>query len=208
MSAETITVLIVEDHFVVRAGLRAVIKKEPDMKVVAEAKNGADAITLHRAHRPDVTLMDLHLPGVDGMAAMRAILGERPEARVLVLSTYGAEEQLLGAMQAGARGYYMKHVEKRELLAAIRAIHAGERVWSPELSVQATEGLSRPELTPREREVLTLLGSGLANAGIAESLGISEGTVRVHVSHLLAKLGCAEKAQLVAEAFRRGIIKV
>ena len=208
MSARIITVVIVEDHFVVRAGLRAVINKEPDLKVVAEAKSGTEAIELYRAHRPDVTVMDLQIPGLDGVSAMRAILAEWPEARVMVLSTYGGEEQLLGAMQAGARGYFLKHVEKRELLAAIRAIHAGERRWPPELSTQVTERLGRPELTPREREVLKLLASGLGNAGVAESLGISEGTVRVHVSHLLAKLGCAEKAQLVAEAFRRGIISL
>ena len=207
MSAETITVMIVEDHFVVRAGLRAVINKQPDLKVVAEAKSGTQAIELSRAHRPDVTLMDLQIPGLDGIAAMRAILAERPEARIMVLSTYGGEEQLLGAMHAGARGYFLKHVEKRELLAAIRAIHAGERRWPPELWTRVSEGLRRPDLTPREREVLKLLASGLANAGIAESLGITEGTVRVHVSHLLDKLGCAEKAQLVAEAFRRGILE-
>jgi two-component system, NarL family, response regulator len=198
--------MIVDDHFVVRAGLRAVIGKEAGLKIVAEAKSGTEAVELYRTHRPDVTLMDLQIPGLDGIVAMHAILAEWPEARIMVLSTYGGEDQLLRAMQAGARGYFLKHVEKRELIAAIRGVHAGERRWPQELSARLTEGLRRPELTPREREVLKLLASGLANAGIAESLGISEGTVRVHISHLLAKLGCAEKAQLVAEAFRRGLM--
>lgn len=201
-----IRILIVDDHFVVRAGIRAVIDEQPDMTVVAEARNGREAVELFPSHRPDVTLMDVRIPGQDGIATTRAILEKWPDARIVMLSTYGADEQLLGAMQAGAWGYFLKHVEKDELLVSIRAVHAGERRWPPELSKQAAEAMSRRELTPREHEVLTLLASGLATPGIAESLGISEATVRVHLSHLTMKLGCTEKAQLVSEAFRRGFI--
>ena len=139
----SVRVLIVDDHFVVREGIRAVIDEQADMAVVAEARNGREAVELFREHRPDVTLMDVRIPGQDGIATTRAILQEWPDARIVVLSTYGAEEQLLRAMQAGAWGYFLKHVEKDDLLAAIRAVHAGERRWPPELSKQATEAMSR-----------------------------------------------------------------
>lgn len=201
-----IRLLIVEDHFVVRAGLRAVISTQPDMEVVAEARNGAEAIALFRAHHPDVTLMDLQIPGIDGVSSIRAILGDAPDARVMVLSTYGGEEQVRQALDAGARGYFQKHTPEEELLAAIRAIHAGEERLPPGLSARVAEGKSRPPLTAREREVLLLLAAGLTDAGIATTLHVSDATVRVHVSRVVAKLGCNERTQAVAEAFRRGFL--
>ncbi len=203
-----IRVLIVEDHFVVRAGLRAVVNAQADMKVAGEAKSGPEALELHRLHAPDVTLMDLQIPGLDGISAIRAILAATPEARILVLTTFGGEEQIAEALEAGARGYFLKHVDEEELLSAIRAIHAGEERVPVQVASRIAERQSRPELTVREREVLVLLAQGLTDAGIAATLKVSEPTVRVYVSRLVAKLGCEERTQAVAEAFRRGFIRL
>jgi two-component system NarL family response regulator len=209
MSDEPIRVLMVEDHFVVRAGLRSILSTQADITVVAEAENGTEAVALHKVHAPDVTLMDLQIPGVDGIAAIRSILQASPGAKILVLSTYGGEEQVVQAMQAGARGYFLKHVKMEDLLAAIRAVHAGEqRLLPPEVESRITERLGRPELTTRERQVLLLMARGLADEGIAVALDMSAVTVRVHVSRLIGKLGCEERSQAVAEAYRRGFLRL
>jgi two-component system NarL family response regulator len=208
MNGGKIRVLMVEDHFVVRAGLRAIINTQADMTVAAEAESGLEAVVLYEQHAPDVTLMDLQIPGLDGIAAIRAIVKEAPEARIIVLSTYGGEEQVAQAMQAGARGYFLKHVKMEELLSAIREVHAGEQRLPPEVESRITERLGRPELTAREREVLVLMAKGLADEGIAVALNMSQVTVRVHVSRLIVKLGCEERSQAVAEAFRRGFIRL
>lgn len=203
-----IRLLIVEDHFVVRAGLRAVIHTQPDMEVVAEARSGTEAVDLFRRHRPDVTLMDLQIPGPDGVSSIRTILAEAADARIMVLSTYGGEEQVRQALEAGARGYFQKHVDEQELLSAIRAIHAGEERVPAGLSTRIAEQRNRPPITARERQVLLLLAAGLTDAGIAATLDVAEATVRVYVSRVVAKLGCEERTQAVAEAFRRGFLRV
>jgi two-component system NarL family response regulator len=203
-----IRVMVVEDHFVVRVGLVEVIHSQPDMAVVAEAKNGLDAIDLFRRHSPDVVLMDLRIPGLDGLGAMTSILEEWPAARIVVLSTFGGEEDIIRAIRAGARGYYLKDVGGEELIAAIRAVHAGERRLPLSVSSQIAERMSRPELTPREGEVLSLMVRGVADPAIATALGVSDRTVRVHVSNLAAKLGCSGRAHVVSEAFRQGFIHV
>ena len=208
MNEQRIRVLMVEDHFVVRAGLRAIINAQQDMTVVAEAESGPEAVELHMRHAPDVTLMDLQIPGLDGISAMRAILTDAPDAKIMVLSTYGGEEQIVQAMQAGAHGYFLKHVKMEELLSAIRAIHSGEQRLPPEVESRMTERLGRPGLTARESEVLVLMARGLADEGIAVALRMSPVTVRVHVSRLIVKLGCEERSQAVAEAFRRGFVRL
>jgi DNA-binding NarL/FixJ family response regulator len=204
---ERIRVMIVEDHFMVRVGLVAIINSQTDMVVVAEAKNGLEAIDLYGQHNPDVTLMDLRIPGVDGVAAILEIVRRYPEARIIVISTYGGEEDIFRAMQAGARGYYLKHVEGQELVAAIRAVHAGETRLPAEVAARFEARARRVELSPRETEVFQLMAKGMSNKEIATALFISEGTVRVHVSHVLLKLGYSDRVQAVSEAFQRGLIR-
>jgi two-component system NarL family response regulator len=203
-----IRVMIVEDHFMVRVGLVAIINSQPDMVTVAEASNGPEAIELFAKHRPDVTLMDLLIPGLDGAETIAEIVKRYPGARLIVISAHGGDEDIFRAMQAGARAYYMKHVEGQELVAGIRAVHAGECPLSPEVAARLVARMRRAALSPRELEVFRLMAQGKSNNEIADALAISERTVRVHISHLLVKLGCNEKTQAVFEAFQRGILHV
>jgi len=203
-----IRVMIVDDHFMIRVGLAAIINSQPDMAVIAEGRNGLEAIELYDKHQPDVTLLDLRLPGLDGVKAIGEIIKKFPEARIIVISTYGGDEDIFRAMQAGARTYYMKHVDGQELVNAIRAVHAGECPIPPDVASRLVARMRRSELSPREMEVCELLVRGMSNKEIGNELKISEGTVRVHVSHLLPKLGCTDRAQAIAEAFRRGIVHV
>jgi len=200
--------MIVEDHFVVRVGLKAIINSQPDMTTVAEAGNGRQAVEAFEQHKPDVTLMDLRLPGQGGIDAISAIIAKHPKARIIVLSTYGGDENIFRAFQAGARAYFLKDVKGQDLVQAIRAVHAGQRPLPPEIADRLLERVPRTALSSREGEILTLIARGRSNKEIATDLSISEGTVRVHASNLFAKLGCSDRAQAVSEAFRRGIIDV
>jgi len=206
--SERIRIMIVEDHFVVRVGLAAIINSQPDMITVAEAGNGRQAVELFEQRQPDVTLMDLRIPGLNGIEAIAAIIGKSPRARIIVLTTYGGDEDIFRALQAGARAYLLKDVKGHELLNAIRAVHAGQRPLPPEIASRLAERVHRSELSPRELEILKLIAKGRSNKEIANSLAISEGTVRVHASNIFSKLGCNDRAQAVAEAFQRGIIYV
>jgi two-component system NarL family response regulator len=201
-----IRTMIVEDHFVVRVGLTSIINSQPDMVNVAEAGNGTQAVELFVKHQPDVTLMDLRLPGLSGIEAITAILAPFPKARIIMLSSFGGQENVFRAFQAGARAYFLKDVKGRDLLDAIRAVHAGQRPVPPEIASCLAERLPGPELSAREAEILRLISNGQTNKQIAASLGISEGTVRVHASNVFAKLGCSDRAQAVAVAFQRGIV--
>ena len=203
-----IRVMIVEDHFMVRVGLAAIVNGQPDMVTIAEASNGYDAIELWGSHRPDVTLMDLLMPGLDGVETISEIMRGHPEARIMVISAHGGDEDIFRAMEAGARAYYLKHVGSQELLAGIRAVHAGECPLSPEVAARLVERMQRAQLSRRELEVFKLMAQGMSNNDIAAKLGISERTVRVHITHLLVKLGCSDKSQAVFEAFQRGILHV
>ncbi len=203
-----IRVMIVEDNFMVRAGLSAIINSQGDMFTVAEGTNGQEALDLFDKYRPDVTLMDLLLPGLDGVEAMTEIRKKHPQARMIVISAHGGDEDIFRAMQAGARAYYMKHVEGQELVDGIRAVHAGDSPMSPEVAARLVERMRRAELSPREREVFKLMAQGMSNNDIAAQLSISERTVRLHITHLLVKLGCNDKSQAVFEAFQRGILHV
>ena len=205
---EKISIMIVEDHFVVRAGLTAIINSQSDMFTVAEAGNGRQAVELFEQHRPDVTLMDLRIPALNGIEAIAAIIKQSPRAKIIVLSTYGGDEEIFKALQAGARAYFLKDVKGQDLINAIRAVYAGQRPLPPEIASRLAERIPRSELSPRELEILKLIAKGGSNRAIATALAISEGTVRVHASNIFAKLGCSDRAQAVSEAFHRGIIYV
>ena len=205
---ERIGVMIVEDHFVVRVGLAAIINSQPDMFTAAEASNGRQALELFDRHRPDVTLLDLRLPGMGGLEVLAAVTGKYPKAKVIILSTYGGDEDIFRAFQAGARAYFLKDVKGQDLINAIRAVRAGQRPLPPEIAARLAERIPRSELSPRELEILKLISQGGSNREIANSLNISEGTVRVHASNIFAKLGCSDRAQAVTEAFKRGIIYI
>jgi two-component system NarL family response regulator len=201
-----IRTMIVEDHFVVRVGLRAIINSQPDMVNVAETGNGQKAVELYEQHRPDVTLMDLRLSGLNGIEAISAIREKFSPARIIVLSSFGGTENIFRAFQAGARSYFLKDVKGRELVDAIRAVHAGQRPLPKEIASCLAERIPCPELSPREMEILKAIANGESNKEIASRLTIGEGTVRVHASNIFAKLGCNDRAQAVAVAFHRGII--
>jgi two-component system NarL family response regulator len=205
-SVNKIRVLIADDHFVVRAGLSTVINSEPDMTVVAEAMNGKQAVDLHRQHRPDVVLMDLRMPEMNGVDAISAIQRESPDSRIIVLTTYDGDEDIYRALQAGARGYILKDMVGDELLDAIRAVHAGQRRIPASVAARLAERMPRSELTPRELEVLQLIVKGKSNKEIAAELFVTEGTVKVHVNNLLSKLGVSDRTQAATAAIQRGIV--
>ena len=205
---ERLKVMIVEDHFVVRTGLSAIINSQPDMTTVAEARNGIEAVEMFREHQPDVVLMDLRIPLLSGTEAIAAIIKEFPRAKIIVLSTFGGDEDIFQALQAGARAYFLKDVKGHDLIGAIRSVNAGQRLLPPEIAARLAERIPRSELSPREMEILRLIAKGSSNKDIANTLEISEGTVRVHASNIFAKLGCNDRAQAVSEAFQRGIIHI
>jgi two-component system NarL family response regulator len=200
-----IRVLCVDDHEVLRQGLTAVIGTQPDMEVVAEAADGQAAIDAFRDSRPDVTLMDLRLPRVSGSEAIAAIRRDWPQARILVLTTYDGIDDVHRALHAGARGYLLKDTLRRELVEAIRTVHRGG-VWvSPSVAQRLAESLHLTALTPREHDILGCIVRGQSNKEIAVELGVAEGTVRIHVSHVLEKLSVSDRTQAAVAAIERGI---
>ena len=206
--ASPIRVLIVDDHFVVRAGLAAMIGTQPDMVVAGEAGDGEQAIERYRSERPDVVVMDLRLPKVGGFEATVAIRNEDPGARVVVLTTYDDEEDVYRCLMAGAAAYLLKDSLHADLLDIIRKVHAGERHIPETVAQRLAERMGRPELTPRELEVLRMVARQLDNRAIAAALGISQSTVKVHVSNVIAKLGVADRTQAIISAHRRGIVRI
>jgi two-component system NarL family response regulator len=198
--------LIAEDHLIARVGVKTIIDLQPDMMVVAEASNGAQSVDLFRKHRPDITLMDMRMPLLSGVQAAQAILAESPTARIIGLSTYGGDEDIRRALQAGMRSYLTKDVLHDELIRAIHAVHAGE-IYLP-ASVQAVLAASSlpPDLSAREMEVLALIVKGQGNKQIAYQLGIVEHTVKNHVKHILDKLEVDDRTQAATAAIQRGII--
>jgi DNA-binding NarL/FixJ family response regulator len=201
-----IRILTVDDHPLLREGIAALVNAECDMKLVAEANNGQEAIERFRLHRPDVTLMDLQMPGFNGIEAIINIQREFPNARVIVLTTYTGDVQMLRALKAGARAYLLKGHVHRELLETIRAVHAGKKRIPPEVAAELADHAAEDELTPREIEVLRLIASGNANKLIANQLSISEETVKSHVTNILSKLGANDRTHAVTIGLRRGII--
>jgi DNA-binding NarL/FixJ family response regulator len=209
MSAETnsIRILAVDDHPLVRQGIAGLVAIQPDMTLIGEASNGRDAIQQFREHRPDVTLMDLQMPEMNGIDAIIAIRNEFPEARIIVLTTYVGDVQILRALKAGVRAYLLKNLMHKELLDTIRAVHAGKKNLSPDASYQLAEHATDDALTPGEISVLRLIAAGNANKQIADQLSITEETVKGRVKNILSKLGANDRTHAAMIGMKRGIIE-
>ena len=203
-----IRVFAVDDHALLREGIAALVNAESDMELIAEASNGLEAIEKFRLHRPDVTLMDLQMPALNGIEAIIGIRSEFPEARIIVLTTYVGDVQVLRALKAGARGYLLKGHVPRELLDTIRAVHAGQKRIPVEVAAELAEHAIEDELSRREIDVLQLIAGGNANKEIAAQLSIVEDTVKSHVTNILAKLGANDRTHAVTIGLRRGIIEL
>ena len=210
MSDDTkqIRIMTVDDHPVLRQGIAALIADQPDMTLVAEATNGREAIQQFRAHRPDVTLMDLQMPEMNGLDAMIAIRGEFADARIIVLTTYAGDVQARRALQAGARGYLLKNSLHKELLDTIRAVHAGRKNLSPEVSYDLAEHAAEDALSPLEVRVLRLIAEGNSNKEIAAQLSVTEDSVKGHVRNILSKLGANDRTHAAMIGIKRGIIEL
>ena len=205
--ANSIRILTVDDHPVFRSGIAALLATQPDMSLVAEASNGRQALEQYRAHRPDITLMDLQMPEMNGLDAMIAILREFPDARIIILTTYTGDVQVLRAMKVGARAYLLKNLLDKELLETIRAVYGGKKTLSAEASYEIAQHAADDALTPGEVDILRLIAAGNANKEIAEQLSITEATVKGRVKNILSKLGANDRAHAAIIAVKRGIIE-
>ncbi|HTT21801.1 MAG TPA: response regulator transcription factor [Candidatus Sulfotelmatobacter sp.] len=201
-----IRILAVDDHALVRQGISVLLDTESDMALVAEASNGREAIQQFRAHRPDITLMDLQMPEMNGLDAITAIRGEFPDAKIIVLTTYKGDVQILRALKAGAQGYLLKNTIHKELIETIRAVHGGKKALSPEASFEIAEHATDDALSPAEINVLRLIAAGNANKQIADQLSITEETVKSRVKNILSKLGADDRTQAAMIGLKRGII--
>jgi DNA-binding NarL/FixJ family response regulator len=204
--SDVIRIMIVEDHHIVRQGFVALLQMVEGFQVVAEASNGEQAITLFRQHQPDVTLMDLRLPAMSGVDAIKEIRKEFPAARIVVLTTFDGDEDIYRALQAGARSYLLKGMEGDELIEVIRTVHRGKSSLPPAVAGRLAERLAGPTLTERETDVLKLIVTGNSNKEIGAALFISEATVKTHINNLLSKLGVSDRTQAATTALQRGIV--
>ena len=204
----SIRIMTVDDHPLLRQGIATLIEPEEDMELVAEACDGEEAIAQFRLHRPDVTLMDIQMPNVNGIEAISRIRSEFVDAKILVLSTYTGDVQILHAIKAGARGYLLKGNVRTELLEAIRTVHAGRKRIPPEIAAELADHAADDALSSREIDVIRLIGAGNSNKQIADKLGIGETTVKNHISNILSKLGANDRAHAVTIALKRGIIEL
>ncbi|KAF3884313.1 MULTISPECIES: response regulator [Nostocales] len=206
--ADLIRVLVVDDHAVVRNGLVLMVQHELGMIPIAEASNGEEAITLFHQHQPDVTLMDLRMPDITGVEAITTIRQKCPEARIIILTTYDGDENIYRGLHAGAKGYILKDAPLDEITKAIRAVHAGKKYIPPEIGAKLTDRINGAQLSDRECEVLRLIAKGRCNREIGEILNVTEGTVKMHVNHILTKLRASDRTQAVVIALKRGIIRM
>jgi DNA-binding NarL/FixJ family response regulator len=202
-----IRIMAADDHVLLRRGIAAIIASQPDMSLVAEASNGREAVEQYRTHRPDITLMDLQMPEMNGLDAMIAIRTEFPDARIIMLTTYTGDVQVLRAMKVGARGYLLKTLLDKELLETIRAVHGGRKMLSAEASYELAEHTTSDALTPAEIDVLRLIAAGYANKQIAAQLSITEDTVKGRVKSILSKLGANDRTHAAMIGVKRGIIQ-
>lgn len=206
--AGKIRVLIADDHFVVRSGLAAIIEAQTDMTVVAEASNGLEAVVEFQALHPDVVLMDLQMPEVDGAAAIRSIKNEFPDAKIIVLTTFDGDEDIFRALKAGAAGYLLKDAGKSELLSAVRAVFSGQKFLLPNIAEKLADRVYGNDLTARELEILQGILDGYSNKEIGLKLNITEGTVKNHINSILGKLDVSDRTQAVLCAVKRGILRL
>ena len=204
---EKIRLLVADDHIVMRMGLVYAASEQPDMQVVAEVESGEDALVAYRAHHPDVLILDLRMPGMDGLATIRAVRAEFSAARIVIYSNYARSEEIYQALKTGATGFVVKSMNLTQLFAAIRQVHAGERYIPPELALRMSERGFSP-LSERETETLTLIAKGQSNKEIASALGVTEGTVKLHVTNILSKLGVNARTEALVVAVQRGIIDI
>jgi len=201
-----IRILLVDDHSIVLLGLEAVFRFEPQIEIVATAENGQDAIRLFREHQPDVALLDLKMPHMDGIETAKKIIAEFPKARLLILTSFEYEEDIHRALQAGVSGYLLKESKRPELMAAIRAVLDGEQWLHPTVAKLASERAEQPDLSPRQLEVLDLVTKGLTNQEIAETLGFTKDGTKRHLHHIYQKLGVSSRAEATSEALKRGLL--
>jgi DNA-binding NarL/FixJ family response regulator len=202
----TIRVLCVDDHPLVRKGIASILANEADMELVGEANNGREAVEMFKEFKPDVVLMDLRMPELDGTSATRMIRQEAPEAKIIALTSYDGDQDIYRALEAGVRGYILKEMVHTEVVRAIRTVHAGKRLMPQEVAERLSEYFPQVALTPREVEVLGLVAKGMANKEIATRLGTASGTVKMHIQNILAKLGAADRTHAVTIAMERGIL--
>jgi len=207
-SANPIRILLADDHPLLRDGVAGLMADQPDMELVGEASNGREAIDQFRKHRPDIILLDLQMPEINGIDAILAIRAESRDARIIVLTTYTGDVQILRALKAGAQAYLLKSTLRRELLDTIRAVHKGQRRIPPEVAAKIAEHAADDPLTSREIEVLRLIAAGKANKLVASDLAITEETVKGHVKSILSKLGASDRTHAVTIALKRGIIEI
>lgn len=201
-------VLVVDDHALLRTGVANIISAEPDLRVIAEATNGLEAVEAYQRHRPDVTLLDLRMPVMEGVEAVRQIRARDPQAKVIVLTTYDADEDISRALKAGAKAYILKDISADGLIACIHDVLAGKTYLAPAAAAKLAEGVTRVQLTPRELSALRLMADGRSNKEIASALGISERTVKTHLGHLFEKLGVTSRTEAVKVASRRGLVRL
>lgn len=206
MSEQPIRVLVVDDHPIVRNGLVLMVQYKPGMEIVAEAANGMEAVELFRQCQPDVTLMDLQMPEMNGVKAIAAIRRESPDARIIVLSTYDSDEDIYQGLQAGAKGYILKNAPVDEIVRAIHVVHSGKKYIPPEVGEKLAERMSRPQLNQREQQVLELIALGKSNSEIASALHLSESAIKYHANHVFSKLGVSDRTQAALLAVKRGMV--
>jgi two-component system, NarL family, response regulator len=207
-SVSPIRILVVEDHAVVRDGLVAILNREADISVVAEAEDGQQAVELYKLHQPDLTLMDLRMPNLDGVEAIAQIRADYPQAKIIVLTTYDTDEDIYRGLQAGARGYLLKDTTSEELLQSIHTVHRGQRYVPSNIALKLSDRLGATALTQREQQVIQLLVNGKGNADIMSALNISEGTVKFHINNILNKLNVSDRTQAVIVALKRGLARL
>ncbi|VEP15678.1 Response regulator protein VraR [Hyella patelloides LEGE 07179] len=206
--SNSINVLVAEDHEIVRDGICSIVNYQPDISVIAEAENGEQAVKLYREQQPDVVLMDLRMPIMEGVEAISKIKAEFSEAKIIILTTYDTDEDIYRGLQAGARGYLLKDTTSKELTTAIRAVYQGKKYVPQEVAMKLAERITNSELTSREMEVLKLLTKGRSNQEIGSILKITEGTVKFHVNNILSKLDVGDRTQAVITAFKRGLARL